>query len=673
MPTWYYFARPTHLAFHDLTSYIKPPPGLPKLLGLGQKFIPTPRWSPTWAQIEAPTYNQFDRDLRVKAFCIGHMDRPAPIPEELYEPGREAELAQAIATQPKEDYNPRMYIKSQWKPPPHMVPKELDRRLKHFQASLKSKFSRRRRGKSNLLPHQRRTLCWLRQQHDLMVVQCDKNLGPAVIERAEYIKLAFRDHLNDSNTYKQIHPNLAQHRRDGLHELLDKWIKKFKTSLSKRERAFLLAKKKANVEPFAHLYLTMKVHKTPLTTRPIVSCSGSLLEGLGIWVDDKLKQVATHMRSYIKSSYELKKKLMQLSLPPNCYLFTADAQSMYTNIPTEFALAKIANWLNANSQRFPELPLEATIAGLKVIMRHNYFIFGDTYWKQTKGTAMGTPPAPNYATIFYGILEEDLLLEPQFLDNIVFYCRYIDDVFAIWRITDPATNDQQWRAFKAYMNKRRFGLTWDHTPLSTQVDFLDITITLNADRQISTTLFEKASNLHLYIPAHSAHPPGLITGIVYGNIFRIHTLCSVEDDILAKTKMFFHRLLVRGYQRKDITPLFKAAIQRAKAYTGPKPKAAKDPMGFMLLHLQYHPKNPPSRELQQAWRDHISNPDPPYGKPLSKVRIPFTGNPPTRLGRTEMGIDRMVIAYSRAPNLGNLLTYRKLPSDTGPPASSFAE
>jgi len=553
-----------------------------------------------------------------------------------------------------------------------MIPAELDRRLKNFKASLRSKFANRRRGRSNLLPHQRRTLCWLRQQQELMVVQCDKNLGPAIIERDEYIRFAFKDHLNDTRTYQRIHPNQVQSRRDHLHKLLDKWIKKYKAVLSKRERAFLLAKKKANTEPFAHLYLTMKVHKTPLTTRPIVSCSGSLLEGLGIWVDDKLKQAAVTMRSYIKSSYDLKTELIQQDLPPNCRLFTADAQSMYTNIPTEFALATIGTWLRANHNRFPNLPLDATIAGLKFIMRHNCFIFGDTYWKQLKGTAMGTPPAPNYATLYYGILEEELLENPRFTANLRLYGRYIDDVFGIWHITDPSTNDRTWRAFKKQMNNRQFGLKWDHTPLSETVNFLDITISIQSDNRINTTLYEKASNLHLYIPSHSAHPPGLIRGIVYGNIFRIHTLCSDEKDCLAKTRMFFHRLLARGYQRKDITPLFQSAIQRAKSYTGPKPKAAKDVMGFMLLHLQYHPKNPPGKELQKAWQDHIANPDPPYGKPLKKIRIPHTGNPPSRVGRTEMGIDRMVIAYSRAPNLGNLLSYRKLPSDSGPPASSFA-
>jgi hypothetical protein len=99
MPIWYYFARPTNLAYHDLTSTIKPPLGLPKLLGLGSKFIPTPRYSQTWKQIEVPTYDRFDRSLKVKAFCIGHMDKPEPIPTELYQPGRRTSPGPSCPTQ----------------------------------------------------------------------------------------------------------------------------------------------------------------------------------------------------------------------------------------------------------------------------------------------------------------------------------------------------------------------------------------------------------------------------------------------------------------------------------------------------------------------------------------------------------------------------------------------
>ena len=53
--------------------------------------------------------------------------------------------------------------------------------------------------------------------------------------------------------------------------------------------------------------------------------------------------------------------------------------------------------------------------------------------------------------------------------------------------------------FKSKMNKFP-GLTWEFSDLSTSVDFMDMTITINKSSQIETTLFEKKLNLHLYIP-----------------------------------------------------------------------------------------------------------------------------------------------------------------------------
>ena len=42
---------------------------------------------------------------------------------------------------------------------------------------------------------------------------------------------------------------------------------------------------------------------------------------------------------------------------------------------------------------------------------------------------MGTPPAVVYATILYAIKEETFL---DSYDSLIFYKRYIDDVFGIW-------------------------------------------------------------------------------------------------------------------------------------------------------------------------------------------------------------------------------------------------
>eukprot|EP00957_Ditylum_brightwellii_P023690 1788107-Ditylum_brightwellii.AAC.1 len=62
-------------------------------------------------------------------------------------------------------------------------------------------------------------------------------------------------------------------------------------------------------------------------------------------------------------------------------------------------------------------------------MKYNVFTFGDSYWQQIKGTAMGAPPAPPYATVGYNTHEAKML--PQFTANILFYKRRLDDIIGV--------------------------------------------------------------------------------------------------------------------------------------------------------------------------------------------------------------------------------------------------
>ena len=97
------------------------------------------------------------------------------------------------------------------------------------------------------------------------------------------------------------------------------------------------------------------------------------------------------------------------------------------------------------------------------------------------------------------------------------------------------------------------------------VNFMDMTIGIDNDK-IVTTLFEKPMALYLYIPPHSAHPPGVTAGHIFGEILRIHRLCSAQDDILERTQKFFCRLRSRGHQPQQILPIFIKAIANAKKY-----------------------------------------------------------------------------------------------------------
>eukprot|EP00956_Cyclotella_meneghiniana_P024221 scaffold48325_cov40-Cyclotella_meneghiniana.AAC.3 len=105
-----------------------------------------------------------------------------------------------------------------------------------------------------------------------------------------------------------------------------------------------------------------------------------------------------------------------------------------------------------------ETKKEALIEAMNIVFQNNLFKFGDTYWRQKSGTAMGTPPAPPYATIFYAIHENEML--KKWSKRVPFYKRFIDDVFGIWLThDDPAQDKLLWDEFCADMDKWH-GLRW---------------------------------------------------------------------------------------------------------------------------------------------------------------------------------------------------------------------
>jgi hypothetical protein len=625
------------MAFHDFTTRLTPPlRNLRALLGLGLKFIPTPRYSTTARELskdDDSTLPQFHRDVEL-ACWFGR-------------PDDETELDNADC-----DYNPKMYVKSKWRPPNGAIPRTVANRVDLFETTIRTLFVKRR-GRTNLLPFQRRALNWLATQDDFVIVTCDKNLGPAIIEKAEYI-LMCKQLLSDDSVYKQLSPEAAIYAMYCIDKQYEAWFKKFKKVLSKNVRKYLnrYMIEMIGKDGFGVFYGMIKAHKTPIGIRPVSSYSSNYLYALGVWCDSQLKAVAQAQQSYIDSSFTLIKQMKALQdLPANAVLITADARAMYTNIKTDRALHDIARYLRRNDARFPLVDRHALMAALKLVMKNNLFKFGDTFWKQEDGTAMGAPCAPPWATLAFAGHEDAVVDAFKFV--IPFYRRFLDDIFMVWLRYDG--DDELWQDFMENMN--HYGLVWDFSPRATTATFLDLNISI-VNHRLETTLFEKAMNLHLYIPPKSAHPPGVLTGLVMGMIFRIFVLCSNSHDRTRKTQDFFRHLVYRGYKADQLIPIFRKGVINAIAYDGTPRTSSRT--GTIIFKIPYHPQNPPSTDLQRVWRDTLSTP--PFGRPLATI---------VNRNRIKIGLDRMIVCYRRPPNLRNLLSYRNLRFKSGQLVSSF--
>ena len=237
-----------------------------------------------------------------------------------------------------------------WTKPPVV----LDKRLEKFSLTL-DKLFKKRIGKPNLLPYQTRTLQQLQLQQDFLICPSNKNLGPAIIEYHNYINIAMRDHLLDGRTYEPLSKADCSNHKQRLEHEIKAWMKTYHKNITKMERAFLKQGLKDNKKAFCGFYLTLKAHKlkpgqnvTHLISRPIVTCLGSLLHPLGIWTDLKLQTLAKEQVSYFQNSNDLRQDLCSTHYHPTAQLFTANAISMYTNIPTNTAIMLIAKHIRTS-------------------------------------------------------------------------------------------------------------------------------------------------------------------------------------------------------------------------------------------------------------------------------------------------------------------------------------
>jgi hypothetical protein len=334
-----------------------------------------------------------------------------------------------------------------------------------------------------------------------------------------------------------------------------------------------------------------------------------------------------------------------------------DAKSMDTNVDTDHALLMIGNYLAEHPDCFNA---SAIIRALEIVMKSCYFKLDDTFWHQVDGTAMGAPPAPTYATLYYGIYEEQQLL-PAFTNSIAAYFRYIDDGLGLWIChPDPLTDEVLWDEF---CSSTAYGkLTWEVSTRQLSVDFLDLTLSLRNGR-IHTTLYEKELNLYLYLPPHSAHPPGLLRGFVIGMIGRILKLTTDPADCRHAIRNLFLHLRRRGYPRETLVPLFHSAYEhvllKAKATTPlelePDPSVANDKI---FLHLPYNALDPSRQSLQRLFRHAVSTP--PDEPALWNLK---------NYDRNFCPLKRMVVAYHRPPNLKNFLFPRRFRPIPGKPFS----
>ncbi len=250
----------------------------------------------------------------------------------------------------------------------------------------------------------------------------------------------------------------------------------------------------------------------------------------------------------------------------------------------------------------------------------------------------------------------------KYKQTLILYFFEIHDMFWFWQ--HDKQHPDWFEEFKNDLNNYT-KLDWNTEGLSTSVNFLDLTISLEAKGKLITyKTFQKPMNLFLYIPGHSAHPPGVVKSLIFGLLQTYFRQNKKESDFDMIVKQLFRRLLSRGYHIEDIHPIFLEAAtkidmmraarqskQSNNVYTTSSNNRStanknKDRMRTdIFFHLPYHPRDISRKLIQEYYHKTCENND--------NLDENFTRM--TTQSGSIMRISKLTVAYSRAKNLRDIL------------------
>ena len=297
-----------------------------------------------------------------------------------------------------------------------------------------------------------------------------------------------------------------------------------------------------------------KTHKSGTPVRLLTSGCNSATEGLSTFVEKKCAPLTQNMRSRIRDTshmLDIIDKLNEDGIPENAVLVSLDIENMFPSIDNKRGMDTIRKRLD-NEQDFP-LPTDLIIEAIQIILTSNNSKFNGTNYLQKNGTATGSKNSCSYS---------DLALEP--IDDAIFiametifkeihtYFRYRDDCFLLW-VGDKV----MLKRFVYFMNILDPSLKFTVEYGGKLLKFMDLLIRLE-NRKLSTSVYSKPTDGHLYLNNASCHPQNTKRAVQYGTALRLRRICSSDHDFQEKSKEYKAYLASCGHNPNELVQTFNA-------------------------------------------------------------------------------------------------------------------
>ena len=367
------------------------------------------------------------------------------------------------------------------------------------------------------------------QEKPFIVLQCDKNIGSAIISHENY-KTICEQLLSDNSTYIPIINDPLEDTNNLITSVLSDLY--FNNHIIKKDIY-------NNLLPFGSKLGTFKpipkLHKKQFGNRPLINSIRHPTSRISLFLNFLLQPYVRNMKSFLLDSQNLLQKCNNLTIPSDSVLISADFESLYTNIDHVHATEVITEFMKDKLSNKHLTPFGFKTL-LELVLENNYFTCMRKFFRQIKGVAMGTNVGPSIANIYIYILETKWLS----IHNPFLYSRFIDDLFLIIiRSQLLAILNSLKIAFRNLKLNIEYGES---------VNFLDLNIKINkVDNNLNFSLYTKPTNPFSFLLTSSNHPKHIFKNIPKSLFIRVRRNSNLLVDYLLHARILTFRLMSRGY------------------------------------------------------------------------------------------------------------------------------
>ena len=267
------------------------------------------------------------------------------------------------------------------------------KKCRHDVHKLKSNFNTKL---SNLSKEEWTALINLKNRNDLVIKAADKG-GATVVWRIDLYQQEAIRQLSDQTFYTKVNKDLTSPNQKIVKDTIQELITKQELPVTAQNLII-------NTPRTSCIYFKPKIHKANNPGHPIVSACSCPTELISSYLDKVMTPIIKSLPSYIKDSNHALEIFRNFNFSgENKIIFTMDITSLYIKIPNNEGLQALKYFFN---QRPIKKPSSETLLRLaELVLTLNCFSFGDNYYKQINGGAMGTKMGPSYANLFVGFIE----------------------------------------------------------------------------------------------------------------------------------------------------------------------------------------------------------------------------------------------------------------------------